>query len=140
MPASSARWMMRIDSSWSWVPHAPNIIAPRHRGLTLMPVRPRVRYSMVVSLVRTVRSSSPSGAAESTGTARPGSGAETGAGVGGGPQEGRVTAATERPQRGLRQLDGVFVPTVDSALDQLALRACPLGRRRAVPVDVVGHV
>src|SRR3954449_777001 len=35
IPASSAPWMMRIESSWSVLPQAPNIIAPRHRGLTL---------------------------------------------------------------------------------------------------------
>ena len=29
MPASSAAWMMRMLSSWSRLPHAPNIIAPR---------------------------------------------------------------------------------------------------------------
>src|SRR3954454_9836926 len=46
MPASSAAWMMRIEVSWSRSPHAPNIIAPRHRGLTLTPVLPRLRYSM----------------------------------------------------------------------------------------------
>src|SRR3954452_3949294 len=45
-PASSARWMMRIDSSWSGSPHAPNIIAPRQSGLTLTPVLPSVRYSI----------------------------------------------------------------------------------------------
>src|ERR1700755_3513800 len=46
MPASSAVWMIRIDLSWSGSPHAPNIIAPRHRGLTLTPVLPRVRDSI----------------------------------------------------------------------------------------------
>src|SRR4051812_36480259 len=46
MPASSARWMMRIDSSWSVSPHAPNIIAPRQSGLTLTPVRPRLLFSI----------------------------------------------------------------------------------------------
>src|SRR5215213_7096660 len=46
MPASSAAWMIRIDFSWSGSPHAPNIIAPRHSGLTLTPVLPRLRYSM----------------------------------------------------------------------------------------------
>src|SRR3954447_19517216 len=46
MPASSAAWMIRIDLSWSGSPHAPNIIAPRHRGLTLTPVLPRLRYSI----------------------------------------------------------------------------------------------
>jgi len=34
MPASSARWMTAIDASWSGLPHAPNIIAPRQSGLT----------------------------------------------------------------------------------------------------------
>ncbi len=28
-PASSAAWMIRMLSSWSGLPHAPNIIAPR---------------------------------------------------------------------------------------------------------------
>src|SRR4051794_39612989 len=46
IPASSARWMMRTESSWSGLPHAPNIIAPRQSGLTFIPVRPRVRCSM----------------------------------------------------------------------------------------------
>src|SRR5664279_5998696 len=46
IPASRARWMMRIDSPWSGLPHSPNIMAPRQSGLTLMPVRPRVRVSM----------------------------------------------------------------------------------------------
>jgi hypothetical protein len=45
-PASSARWMIRTDSSWSVLPHAPNIIAPRQSGLTVMPVRPSVLVSM----------------------------------------------------------------------------------------------
>src|SRR3954453_4844393 len=46
MPASSAAWMMRIDSSWSGLPHEPNIIAPRHSLLTETPVRPRGRSSI----------------------------------------------------------------------------------------------
>src|SRR4051794_29841869 len=46
IPASSARWMMRIDWSWSGSPQAPNIIAPRQSGLTLTPVLPSVRYSI----------------------------------------------------------------------------------------------
>jgi hypothetical protein len=29
IPASSARWMMRVESSWSVLPQAPNIIVPR---------------------------------------------------------------------------------------------------------------
>src|SRR2546423_13813855 len=43
MPASSARWMILIESAWSVFPHAPNIIVPRQSGLTLTPVRPRLR-------------------------------------------------------------------------------------------------
>ena len=35
--------MILIESSWSGLPMAPNIIAPRQYGLTLMPVRPSVR-------------------------------------------------------------------------------------------------
>ncbi len=49
MPASSARWMMRIESSWSVFPHAPNIIAPRHSGLTLTPVLPSLRCSIAIA-------------------------------------------------------------------------------------------
>ncbi len=43
IPASNARWMMRTESSWSGLPHSPNIMAPRHSGLTLTPVRPSAR-------------------------------------------------------------------------------------------------
>src|SRR4051794_5900349 len=50
IPASSARWMMRIESSWSVFPHAPNIIAPRQSGLTCTPVRPSGRSSMAATL------------------------------------------------------------------------------------------
>src|SRR4051794_33204332 len=49
-PASSARWMMRIESSWSVLPQAPNIIAPRQSGLTCTPVRPSGRSSMAATL------------------------------------------------------------------------------------------
>src|SRR6476659_9909558 len=51
MPESSAAWMMRTDSSWSVLPHSPNIIAPRHSGLTLTPVLPRLRSYMRPHLV-----------------------------------------------------------------------------------------
>src|SRR3954451_11539375 len=50
MPASSARWMMRTESSWSVLPQAPNIIAPRHSGLTRTPVLPSGRNSMAGTL------------------------------------------------------------------------------------------
>src|SRR5688500_5963349 len=48
MPASSARWIIRVASARSSLPQGPNIIAPRHRGLTRTPVRPRGRYSMLI--------------------------------------------------------------------------------------------
>src|SRR4051794_30446597 len=50
MPASSARWMIRIESSWSGLPQSPNIMAPRQSGLTRTPVRPRGRRCMVPTL------------------------------------------------------------------------------------------
>ena len=62
MPASSALWMMRAQSSWSVLPRPPNIIAPRQYGLTLMPVRPSVRYFMFL-LVRWPARSAPRRAA-----------------------------------------------------------------------------
>src|SRR5262245_58520745 len=52
IPASSARWMIRMLSSWSVFPHSPNIMAPRHNVLTDTPVRPRKRYSMPRSFLR----------------------------------------------------------------------------------------
>src|SRR3954463_10677376 len=51
IPASSARWMMRMLSSWSVSPHAPNIMAPRHSGLTWTPVRPSSRCSIERTLL-----------------------------------------------------------------------------------------
>src|SRR5258706_3399384 len=54
MPESSAAWMIRTDSSWSVLPHSPNIIAPRQRGLTLTPVVPSARYSIALTLVEEV--------------------------------------------------------------------------------------
>ena len=38
--------MMRIESSWSGLPQAPNIIVPRQSFETWTPVRPSGRYSM----------------------------------------------------------------------------------------------
>src|SRR5918995_1017123 len=49
IPAPRAAWMIRIDSSWSGLPQAPNIIAPRQNLLTETPVRPSGRCSMVPS-------------------------------------------------------------------------------------------
>src|ERR1700748_513033 len=46
IPASSARWTIRTHSSWSFSPQAPNIMAPRHKGLTCTPVRPSNRWFM----------------------------------------------------------------------------------------------
>src|SRR4051794_2115478 len=51
IPASSAAWMIRTDSSWSVLPQSPNIIAPRQSGLTLTPVAPRLRSCMTPHLV-----------------------------------------------------------------------------------------
>src|SRR3954451_23924304 len=51
IPASSAAWMMRTDSSWSVLPQSPNIIAPRQSGLTLTPVDPSSRSCMAAHLV-----------------------------------------------------------------------------------------
>src|SRR3954454_180999 len=51
IPASSATWMMRIDSSWSGLPQDPNIIAPRQNLLTDTPVRPSWRCSIRLLLV-----------------------------------------------------------------------------------------
>src|SRR5262245_4819641 len=41
-PASSAVWIMRMLSSWSVLPIAPNIIAPSAYSLTDIPVPPRI--------------------------------------------------------------------------------------------------
>ena len=45
-PASMAASMMATPSSWSRLPKAPNIMAPRQSVLTLTPVCPSVRYCM----------------------------------------------------------------------------------------------
>src|SRR3974390_1343867 len=108
MPASSAAWMIRMLSSWSVLPNDPNIIAPRHRGLTLMPVRPRVRYSMSVEASQ--GPGHPPGAPDSDG--------ESGAGVGRRPQKHRVAAAPEAAQRRLGELDGVLVARGQRPVDQ----------------------
>ncbi|MFC7650125.1 hypothetical protein ACFQX6_64660 [Streptosporangium lutulentum] len=42
---------MRIDSSWSVLPMAPNIIAPRASSLTDMPVPPRILRFIFLFLV-----------------------------------------------------------------------------------------
>src|SRR5215207_5263383 len=44
--------MMRIESSWSVLPQAPNIIVPRQSFETWTPVRPSGRYSMGVLSLR----------------------------------------------------------------------------------------
>src|SRR5919106_2408289 len=45
IPASRARWTMRMHSSSSGFPPGPNIMAPRHQELTRTPVPPRTRSS-----------------------------------------------------------------------------------------------
>src|SRR5687767_10284572 len=52
IPASSARWMMRTESSWSVLPQAPNIIVPRQSLETWTPVRPSGRCSIVLLPLR----------------------------------------------------------------------------------------
>src|ERR1700735_1385930 len=52
MPASIARSMIAMESSWSRLPQAPNIMAPRHSGLTLTPVLPSTRVFMILTLCR----------------------------------------------------------------------------------------
>src|SRR6185437_813410 len=108
MPASSAAWMMRMLSSWSVLPNDPNIIAPRHRGLTLMPVRPRVRYSM------------PAEASQGSDGPRraPVSGSESGAGVRRRPQQLPLARASVAAQRRLGELDGVLVARGQRPVDQ----------------------
>src|SRR5215469_10810943 len=108
MPASSAAWMMRMLSSWSVLPNDPNIIAPRQRGLTLMPVRPRVRYSMPAEA-----SQGPGGLPR-----EPASAAESGAGVGRRPQEHLIAGTPEVAQRRLGELDGVLVARGQGTFDQ----------------------
>src|SRR4051794_41118654 len=81
-PASSARWMMRMDSSWSWLPQSPNIMAPRQSGLTYMPVRPRVRWSIGETLLPGRRAAaSASGGGDGGGEAADGGEREAGVGV-----------------------------------------------------------
>src|SRR3954451_16267521 len=55
IPASRARWMIRTLSSWSVLPQAPNIIAPRHSGLTCTPVRASRRCSIARTLASGAR-------------------------------------------------------------------------------------
>ncbi|WP_157103811.1 hypothetical protein [Nocardia harenae] len=43
LSASSARWMIRVHSSWSGLPRRPSFTVPRVYGLTRMPVRPSGR-------------------------------------------------------------------------------------------------
>ena len=48
-PASSAVWIIRIDSEWSMFPMAPSIMVPSASSLTEMPVPPSVlRFILVL--------------------------------------------------------------------------------------------
>src|ERR671932_327946 len=60
-PPSIAAWMIRTLSAESVFPQAPNLIAPRHRWLTLRPVPPRLRYSIGGTLPLCVRRPLPLG-------------------------------------------------------------------------------
>src|SRR5579872_5654787 len=130
MPASSAAWMMRMLSSWSGLPNEPNIIAPRQSGLTLMPVRPRVRYSIAAEATP-----GPGGPPRA-----PASACEPGAGVGRGPQEHGVARAPVAAQRRLGELDGVLVVRRNGPVDQrLGGERRTIGEL-ALAIVVVGHV
>src|SRR4051794_16188231 len=49
MPASRAAWTMRAQSASVVAPHAPNIIVPRHSGVTDRPDAPRARVGVAIS-------------------------------------------------------------------------------------------
>src|SRR3954454_2027973 len=51
--------MMRIESSWSRLPQAPNIIVPRHSLLTETPVPPSSRYSIALLSDRGAHADAP---------------------------------------------------------------------------------
>src|SRR3954449_5081926 len=97
-PASRARSMIRIDSSWSLFPQSPNIMAPRHSGLTNMPVRPRFRCSIVPRLLRAAPPppgpalSAPGGGGDGRGELAGGDGLDGGARVAGGDRVDRDPA------------------------------------------------
>jgi hypothetical protein len=50
MPPSIAASTIAVTSSWVVRPIAPKFIAPSARRLTCTPVRPRLRYCMVLLL------------------------------------------------------------------------------------------
>src|SRR3954467_8284266 len=80
MPAARAAWIMRIDSAWSGLPQAPNIIAPRHSLLTETPVCPSGRCSMGAPYL--CRVSASSRAVDGSGTPDAGRGVGMVSGVG----------------------------------------------------------
>src|SRR4051794_21514208 len=120
MPASSAAWRIRIDSSWSALPHWPNIIAPRQSGLTFTPVLPKLRSCMAAHLVdrREPRLES----------------------VAGGAQVEPPDACALRARKPRRLVDVVVEPSgpvaqrlgvvVAEALDVVDLETCALERER----------
>src|SRR4051812_43282663 len=85
IPASRARWMIRIESARSSLPQGPNIIAPRHRELTCTPVRPSGRNCMRDSFIR-VR---PACAVLAVGDVMAALGLRAGLLIGGGGPDGR---------------------------------------------------
>src|SRR2546423_1064685 len=71
--------MIRMPSSWSGLPQAPNIIAPRQSGETWTPVRPSGRYSIAPTVPVSVRGMAPfSYARRRMRGRRPGAVADTG--------------------------------------------------------------
>lgn len=55
IPASSAVWIIRIDSAWSVFPMAPSIMVPSASSLTEMPVPPSVLRFILVLFPRSLR-------------------------------------------------------------------------------------
>src|SRR3954454_8102585 len=100
--------MMRIDSSWSVLPQAPNIIVPRQRFETWTPVRPSVRSCM--------RSSLLAGGSRAMSVSRPGYSA------GADDEETTVTNPAQAPLADsvLEALRAYDTPTICNAMEIVA--------------------
>src|SRR4051794_6635297 len=142
IPASSARWMMRMESARSSLPQGPNIIAPRQSGLTWTPVRPSGRNCMEKSSgVVGLRSGLEAVAAELPGHCRVAVVEEQGSsGVHGGDPAHLVVGELEAEDvdvlghalgaHGLRDDDDVALdePAQDDLCDRRAVRRADLAQ------------
>ena len=118
MPASSARWMIATLSSWSRLPIAPNIIAPRHSSLTFdpgVPQRPVAHRGRQYGRRTTARSA---------GTPRSGRPPM--------PEQDRFALDVIRPWPDVAREAAYQVLLVHGAPDQLDDRTAALGRARPV--------